>query len=307
MRDRKVRAAIQIPERADVISPIFPVKVVFYIQSRKVDWSHLSGVKDIEILISIAIAAASNRSDKVQFLNNGPRQVFEYLGRIKASLDEKSILAVRSEFESLKNISANSKYQMFSNVLAVVREGFTRRAIEKFKLPPGLPRDEPKQKQSLLSIAPARNEDIDTSLIKFARSLKFKGAIAEDLKLSIALTLRRLEALREYAGKEIAALEADIRFAEIAIKSYKTADLRGSSYSREKTSLEYCLAWMHANFGRLLPPLRLLPSTLQTDLKRRFGGITRFQRMLAPTSDTLAPFIVLFLANSECCPNADSV
>lgn len=306
-RDRKTRVAIRIPDRADVISPIFPANVVFYIQSRKVDWSHLSNVRDIEKLIGIAIAAGSNRSDKLQFLNNGPRQLFEYLGRSAAHLNESSIVAIRSEVESLRNISANTKYQMFSNMLAVVREAFARRALQKFKLPPGLPRDEPKQKQSLLSIAPSRNEDIDSSLIEFTRSLKFKGAVDEDLKLSIALTLQRLVALREYAAKEIAALEADLQFAESAIKLYKIDDLLGSEYSREQTSLEYCLAWMHANFGRLLPPLRLLPPTLQTDLKRRFGGITRFQRMLAPTSDTLAPFIVLFLANSECSPNVDSV
>ncbi|WP_280153248.1 hypothetical protein [Piscinibacter sp. XHJ-5] len=73
------------------------------------------------------------------------------------------------------------------------------------------------------------------------------------------------------------------------------------------SSLEEAIAWAYSRYGRLMPSSQEIDSTLYRSIKKRFGGLPVFQSYLGPTTDSLAPFLALFLADSFCQPNVDDV
>jgi hypothetical protein len=271
------------------------------------EWKHVKGVPFAEEIIGAAIHCADSFKNRKGFLNNGPRQFLEFLADSGRAADEDSLLSYRAILENTGGLAANSKYQTFQNVLKMVKELQHRAQMPDFDLPGPLPRTVPKQKKSFISLSVASQNPQFDRAVAHAAEMKFKGRVDDTTKTNIALAVLQMEAITVHAEREIRQIIANYEFAQNALRKFRLDELRGASFKANDDSFEYALSWIVANYGLRVPEANKLREKLGKSLVSKFGGTVALQQMLSPTSDTLAPFAALLLADSDCCPNADDV
>jgi hypothetical protein len=271
------------------------------------DWEHVRAVPFADAIINASVYCAGSFNKRRAFLNNGPRQFLEFLANSDLPVDQDSLLSYRAILESTQNLAANSKYQTFQNVLKVVKELQHRCQVPDFDLPKPLPRTAPIQKKSFISLSVASQNPQFDRAVAHAAEIKFKGRVDDATKATIALAVLQMEAVAAHAEKEIRQIKANYEFVQNALSKVRLEDLRGSPFKAENGSFEYALTWMVANYGFRVPGANELREKLGKSLVSKFGGTVVLQQMLCPTSDALAPFAALLLADSDCCPNADDV
>lgn len=279
------------------------MSLIFIVSGKSFNWEHLSRMNNIELHIKVATSGAAAYSDPGAYLNRGVRQFLEFAVAQSAAVSRQTLLDFRSHVESMGQ-GANTKYCLFSNARGHVARLQAANGVCRFVLPKNLPRDAAVHKENLYELAPTGIVDLSEAQRELVNALQSYCELDEIGRCAVVVAQERMEAIARHACREIEEISCHFGSAQTALASAEVIPLtfRGMS-----ASLNEAIRWAHSHYGRLMPSSQEIDLKLYRSIKLRFGGLPMFQTYLGPTSDSLAPFLALFLADSFCQPNVDDV
>ncbi|ASJ72126.1 hypothetical protein [Granulosicoccus antarcticus] len=234
---------------------------------------------------------------------------FVAVNRLQVSSD--SAKAFRNELDRRKNITPNTKYQIFSTAMGFHRSAIAAGVLPEENLPQNFrtPTSEPKKNFVDLCRVEIASLD-DSSNDTFRNAISDRGLNAEQAQ-ALQFSINCMQSLRLRAVNSVQQIVEDWNRVYVAIESLSETDLaqlRECDFRRlDDKTLEAAFRILYAHFGFSLPATKAWPAGISDWCKGRDGWTSnRVKGAFFPVVKTLDPFLLLLLSDDSLSLNVDS-
>lgn len=303
---RLVRSALSLEPSSDDADP--PSDLLAWtpmLGTRRVDFSFLSTHRDGRQLVRTLLDWQRGKRGAYTVAMEVRRFLRHAIER-NLTIGVESLFSYRSHLEKSKELKDSTRRGYYSNAKAFV-EAYTRQSgIPAEKIPAGFRGVRTEPKPTFVEKA-ASWQSIKSSpeFVNWLEEVASVPGLDSTGREALAVCEGWMSLLRTQSESVIQRQIADWWYAE----SIVAEEQRGSYELRWNTqrSIENAIGYLHDLYGCLVPPSPGWPKGISDFCKCYGWPPDRLKASLFPTPKSLAPFLVLGLANDRLAPNVDSM
>ncbi|WP_269621499.1 hypothetical protein [Zhongshania sp. BJYM1] len=244
---------------------------------------------------------------------NGILPYLRFVVSVRGVVGPRSLKEYKEVLDRNSTVGVNTKSQKFGLTRAFVRSLMAAKVIGSAALPKNFKMEDPKHKVTFIDSCRYRLAEVTESVSNDVQYWQEKLNIELAEAQSLAFGLACMDAIQEFAKKEIERYEADCRYVDKLIQSITDEDalaLKQLEAERVRRSPEQIIKWLYVHYGRALPAGEDggLECILGWWRKQPNGwSVVRVRSAFFPTAKSLDSYFLLGLAHEKLCPNVDGL
>jgi hypothetical protein len=313
-KKKLVRNKLAVVQGADIhhIAPSNRLEVDVN-DGRCIDVSYLRSLDYCELLVwELNIFVRGQRAGRA--VANSVLQYLRYVVSLQGAVSPRSLRDYKVVLDERSDIDVNTKSQLFGVARRFLLRLMSAGVLEHSVLVKNFSAREKMAKATFVDVVRYDLPDIMKDRQDEVGRLVGSGLdLSKGEAESLAFCVSCMSALRDFCEERIGEVIGDWEFVGGVVDGLSDEDLvrfrdRGFCDGSEK-SIERAISVLYANYGWAIPlDNKAWPAGIY-DWVRKKGGwqASRLRAAFFPNVKSLAPFLVLALANPQLCPNVDSV